>query len=387
MRGGNEEGADMTRSDSTTLSPGMLSSKLFRERVIRGDVEKAEKLFRERRWTELGEQFDDYGGQKAFIIRPFDPLQLTPFSYDLQIGEEAFSCKDESLSSFPLAKQAEVDGWYWLEPRETVIVRTHEFIALPPCYAATIWPRFNLVREGVFQSMVKIDPTWYGDLGVAITNLSPAKYPIWQLQKFATLIIYELASPTDIELCEPGGALPKPIRMGIPNLGPRESERIREAHANGGFPDECSIEDDQLTIKTALEPEDWAKIRDISLRSEWKNAVNETIMQQVRHKPMGALGLKQLDLILTKRPKGKRLLRSEVEAFEWASAGRSLSDIAVQWGTPFDYVANLSKKLEDGMAPTLRSPCQRTTLPSLGCPHSFGPWDAIAGRRRRRSAR
>lgn len=123
-----------------------------------------------------------------FLIKSFHPLNVTPFSYDLSIGNQAYSLKDVKKRSFTLDETIP----YEIQPRETIIVLTEEYIALPPHYSATIWPRFSHVREGIFQSMVKIDPTWRGKTAVALTNVSPAIYPIIKGQLFATLILYEL---------------------------------------------------------------------------------------------------------------------------------------------------------------------------------------------------
>ena len=155
---------------------GMLSSADIRRLVItRGDRDYAElkELYESRQWEKLKKKKKERG----FIIDPYDVLNLTPYTYDLTIGDEVFSCRLESPSSFALGDKKNP---YKMQPGETVIVRTMEYIALPPCYSATVWPRFNFVREGIFQSMVKTDPNWYGQLGVALTNVSPAEYPIWK---------------------------------------------------------------------------------------------------------------------------------------------------------------------------------------------------------------
>ncbi len=151
---------------------GMLSSADFRERVITRDKDEdyaeLKKLFENRRWNILEEK----GKEAGFIIDPYDELNLTPYSYDMSIGNEVFSCRMESQSSFVIGNKNDREHWHWMQPGETIIVRTKEYLALPKCYSATVWPRFNFVREGIFQSMVKTDPTWYGQLGVALTNVS-----------------------------------------------------------------------------------------------------------------------------------------------------------------------------------------------------------------------
>ena len=123
---------------------GMLSSNGFRELVVH-EEKKVQALldkYRDRDWDSVGNRI---------IITPFDELNLTPFSYDLSIGKEVMCLRspERTIMQTP---------WN-VEPGQTVAVISREFIALPPTYAATVWPRYKLVQEGLFQSMVKIDPT------------------------------------------------------------------------------------------------------------------------------------------------------------------------------------------------------------------------------------
>ncbi|GAI77041.1 unnamed protein product, partial [marine sediment metagenome] len=127
--------AEDTTDKELNRRGGMVSSADFREYVIRKDIPRMKELFRDRDWEQIDKVL---GHERGFIIDPFNPLNLMPFSYDLSIGDEAFSCRLESRGSFALRDEKNA---YKMEPGETVIVRTLEYIALPRCYSATVWPR------------------------------------------------------------------------------------------------------------------------------------------------------------------------------------------------------------------------------------------------------
>jgi hypothetical protein len=130
--------AEHKNSKELNWRGGMLSSADFRARVITRDNDEnfaeLKDLFENRKWGEL----ENKGKKAGFIIDPYDELNLTPFSYDLSIGDEVFSCRTESRSSFAIGDEDDHKHWHWMQPGETVIVRTNEYIALPQCYSATL---------------------------------------------------------------------------------------------------------------------------------------------------------------------------------------------------------------------------------------------------------
>jgi len=311
---------------------GMLSSADFRKYVIREDVPKMKELFRQRKWDEIDE--------KTFIIDPFNALNLMPFSYDLSIGNEAFSFRLESRGSFLLGDSREKA--YYMEPGETVIVRTWEYIALPHCYSATVWPRFNLVREGIFQSMVKIDPTWYGQLGVALTNMSPAKYPIWRGKEFATLILYKLTKDTDIMLYRTGEVLDANKRPEV-TLKEIKTEELKRKIKEKELEGKCTVEDQKLTIEVALSKKEFESLIGFYDSEDWKKCAEEAM----RMKTMNALGLPDLDLLLDKDPDGERLTRENVA--KEACTQQALINAAIERGKPFDLIANIPKLVRENI--------------------------------------
>lgn len=328
--------AEVKKDEEINGHGGMLSSADFRKYLVRKDVPKMKELFRDRDWERINGAL---GHERGFIIDPFNPLNLMPFSYDLSIGDEAFSCRLESRGSFVLGDE---ENAYKMEPGETVIVRTLEYIALPRCYSATIWPRFNFVREGIFQSMVKIDPTWYGKLGIALTNLSPAEFPIWEGREFATLVLYELTSNTDITLYRSGEILDeqKKVKVSLKGVQIDELEsKIKEKGLEG----KCIIQDDKLIIGIALDRVEFEKLMQVGDSENWKKVVEKSM----RMKTMAALGLPELDLILEKDPKGKRLTRERIAEAASKCTLEALTKMAVEKGRPFELVANMPRLTEE----------------------------------------
>jgi len=328
---------------------GMLSSADFREYVITRDnteeYVEIKELFESRQWEKLE---DDKAS--GFIIDPYDELNLTPYSYDLSIGDEVYSCRTESRSSFVIGDENHRDQWHLMQPGETVIIRTKEYIALPPCYSATIWPRFDFVREGIFQSMVKIDPTWYGQLGVALTNVSPAGYPIWKGKRFATLIIYELRSKTDINLFRKGQTLKiEPSESAQERTIPTDVEnKVNEEIKKSNLKGNCEVKKGQLIIRTVLDRGEIESLRKMHRSEDWHHAIERA----VRTKSCDALGLPALDLLLERptageEPKGpKRLTREDVANLKTEGLQRSLVKAAIERGSPFELVATIPTLIE-----------------------------------------
>jgi deoxycytidine triphosphate deaminase len=355
----------------------MLSSKEFRELVIKEDLPRMKERFRQRKWSEIPE--------RGFIIEPFDPLNLTPFSYDLSIGNEAFSCRLEKRSSFPVEGNKENPS-YWISPGETVIVKTEEYIALPKHFSATVWPRFNFVREGIFQSMVKIDPTWYGQLGVALTNLSPAKYPIWRGKHFATLILYELGEGSDVTLFKTNEELASPIAIEIKEFVSRRKE-IEGGLEREGLNEKCKVSTNgssvTLTVDFALDRAEFDKLREIVKDKAWRENINRNITI----KTMDALGLSSIDLLLTNDPEGIRLERAQADLSGSDTEGTSraaaikehqsfeectepaLTNMAIEKGKPFDIICGFPnyviRKLEESIQASIDRELGSKVMPRL----------------------
>lgn len=168
---------------------GILSDTSFKELVVpREKSEVAKKWFQKRDWASINGKI---------LILPFDINNLGPFNYDLCVGEEAFAIRTQKRISISKERGA------FIEPNDIFLVLTQEYLGLPREFAAYIMPRFCFVREGIIQSMTKIDPTWFGRIAVAITNLSNSSFKLRRGQAFCTLIIQRLDQPSS-KVLDPG---------------------------------------------------------------------------------------------------------------------------------------------------------------------------------------
>lgn len=156
----------------------VVSDISIKELVIGNEKRQdAKKWFERRNWDAI---------DGKILIHPFDLRSLGPFSYDLHVGNEVFSLKARQKISMTEEKRISLD------PGEVLLVLTREYIGLPREFAASVKPRFCLVREGIIQSMAKIDPTWYGNIAVALVNCSKKRFELRRNQAFSTLVIHKL---------------------------------------------------------------------------------------------------------------------------------------------------------------------------------------------------
>jgi len=159
----------------------LISDTSLREQVFReGEFEFARKLFERGDW-------DSIDGR--ILIYPFDAKNLGLFSYDLTVGNEAYMVAPRQKVSIEDEKEVII------KPDDVSLILTQEFIGLPKIYAGFVMPRFCFVREGVMQSMTKIDPTWFGKIVVAIINHSRKQIKIKKGKAFCSLVIQKLDKP------------------------------------------------------------------------------------------------------------------------------------------------------------------------------------------------
>ena len=145
--------------------------------IPEGKYQDAKKWFERRDWDAI---------DGRLLIYPFNLKNLGSFSYDLCVGDEVFVLGTQQKIS--MIKEKEVS----FDPSEVLLVLTREYIGLPREFAASVKPRFCFVREGIIQSMTKIDPTWHGKIAVAIANCSKRRFILRRNQAFCTLIIHKL---------------------------------------------------------------------------------------------------------------------------------------------------------------------------------------------------
>ena len=186
----------------------ILSDKNLRERLIEGtqEIEQAKKWWEAGEWGKTGNRI---------VIDPFKPHALGACCYDLSVGDEYVSLRDPYST-----KRLQEDEHINVGPGETVLILTREYICLPRNMMAIIVPRATWIFEGTSICATRIEPTWFGKLVVAFTNL--AKYPIalgWG-EGFCTCYWMEVA--------EVERALTKEV---TPHLGRTKIGTIKFAHA------------------------------------------------------------------------------------------------------------------------------------------------------------
>lgn len=350
---------------------GILGNVDFRGRIVPADrVEKYLTHFKNREWDEIKDLGKDY--EKKFVITDYNELNLTPFSYDLSIGEEVFSIQK------PEQKVSEVDTakGYSLEPGETVVVITRELIAIPHAYSATVWPRFGMVLLGVFQSMVKIDPTWYGKIAVAMTNLSPGTVKLIPGKAFATLLLYELSKPTDVDLWKHEDIKNIEIDVKVPQEFEESLRRLDDfLFETGDLRKFCRLEKSVLKVN-AIKRRHTEALMLFDKSDKWKEFVKNVAetwarathpVTKNRMIVMEALGMKNLwDIVKDAGYKG-RIEAGDI--YGKTCSEENLVAAAKQYGKPFDLVAKIPRTIqtmiEKEIAPRIEAEIESSIFPRV----------------------
>jgi len=136
--------------------------------------------------------FDQLPDQKGIGILPFASSNLGPVSYDLTVGDQAYS-----LRRGVKQKLNETEDTITIDPGETVLILTAEYVALSPRFASITLSRARIMNEGIALSSAKIDPTWHGRLVIPITNTSRSEFKLRRGTRFCTILFFELGSPID----------------------------------------------------------------------------------------------------------------------------------------------------------------------------------------------
>lgn len=338
-----------TIKDLKTNRGGMLSSADFLNLVILENLEEEKKKFWKRDWDKVN---------KRIIISPFSPEKLTPFSYDLSVGNEVYSCRDERVYSISS------DKLYLMKCKDTIVIKTKEFIALPPNYSATVWPRFRMPVEAIFQSMVKIDPTWFGELGVAVTNLSNGEYPIKYDDRFATLVLYELKTPTGMNLWRKEDIPEKKDELPT-NI--HETE-LRNKLEQNGLKKFCTIHNRSIIINNYPNEDDFNQILKLfdnqDCAKEWKDFIKKCISN--KHTVMDSLGLTNLNLVKPVNPKVQKLQTEELRK------DYSMSQIertAIEYGKPFNLLVGVHDRIlesiDEEALPRIKAQVEASLFPKI----------------------
>jgi deoxycytidine triphosphate deaminase len=162
-----------------------LTGSQLKGRLLEMPYKDAVSLCEGGRWADLGDQLGIY---------PFKEENLGTVVYDLTVGHEAYSLrkgeKQVLSGEHPLK----------IEPGETVLVLTHEYLIFTPKHCGLVLTRVRIMGEGLSQTSGRIDPTWYGRLYVSLTNNTRSVITLRQGEVFCTVAFAELAEPIPKEL-------------------------------------------------------------------------------------------------------------------------------------------------------------------------------------------
>ena len=165
----------------------ILSDRELKDQII----QDPEEVKQTKEWWKRGE-WDKIGNK--IVIDPFETSKLGVCTYDLSVGEEYLSLRDPHHVK-PLEKGKRID----VRPGEAVLILTEEYICLPKNVMAMIVPRARWIWEGTFVYATRVDPTWYGKLLIAFTNLAKNPIALSRGEEFCTCYFTE-ASETEAVL-------------------------------------------------------------------------------------------------------------------------------------------------------------------------------------------
>jgi deoxycytidine triphosphate deaminase len=154
-----------------------LSGQSIRKALIPFSFEEAQQKCEADQIEALGEGIGIY---------PFRDASLGCMSYDLTIGDEAYSLRKAKMVKISR------DSPLSIEPGETVLILSHEYLVLSAGYAALCVSRARIMNEGVSQTSAKVDPTWFGKLIVPLTNNTKRTLILNYLQPFCALLFLQL---------------------------------------------------------------------------------------------------------------------------------------------------------------------------------------------------
>lgn len=89
------------------------------------------------------------------------------------------------------------DNKYTLQPHESVVIYTREYVALKQGFFGILLPKVNLFRNGLTTTMSYIDPGWKGILELVVSNNSEDTIEIQSDQPISNLILLEIEKGGD----------------------------------------------------------------------------------------------------------------------------------------------------------------------------------------------
>ena len=180
--------------------------------MILPDSEIIKRVVSEESWKDKWKNREWSEVSNKILITPFNPDKVELNFYNLSIGDEYVSLRD------PLNPKR-VDRFVPIEPGETVLILTKEYVGLPKNIVGLITPKARLIFEGIIINATRVDPTWYGKLVIAVTNITRDRIVMEKDKEFCSMYFLETQEVSS-ELN------PKTT----PSLGREHIEPIRSPH-------------------------------------------------------------------------------------------------------------------------------------------------------------
>jgi len=147
-----------------------------------------------------------------------DEVIVDPLSSDKELGEDPCGIPirlgDQWIRLMAKDKNIEVGKKLRIEPFESVLVISMEYIALPRDKMAIILPRARVIQRGLLIHATRVHPTWHGKLAFVIINLSRRPIEIETGAQIASMVVLKL----EHRHAEKGGALPSREDLGRESL-------------------------------------------------------------------------------------------------------------------------------------------------------------------------
>jgi len=155
-------------------------------------------------YIKLLEKGKAYEGDKVIVDPPPSEEELAedPCGIPIRLGDHWIRL---------MAKERKIEGGNKLriEPFESVLVISMEYIALPRDKMAIILPRARAIQRGLLIHTTRVHPTWHGKLAFVIVNLSRHPIEIETGAQIASMVVLK---------AEEGGALPPREDLGRESL-------------------------------------------------------------------------------------------------------------------------------------------------------------------------
>ncbi|MCC5610215.1 hypothetical protein LC612_26515 [Nostoc sp. CHAB 5834] len=124
---------------------------------------------------------------------PFKKENLQGCVLGLTASHFAYSIEQQVLLTIETDANSNT-SFFEITPGDTVLVFTHECVALNNSYCATIHSKVKMVSRGLGHIGTKVNPGWSGILSIPIQNLSNRSNRIYVDEVIAYLIFHKLSS-------------------------------------------------------------------------------------------------------------------------------------------------------------------------------------------------